>query len=276
MDVSRADNYRVLLVEDEMEIAEMLAIFFSGHGLTLYHAATGDEALSRAISSAPHVILMDITLPDRDGYEVCKQLRQQPRTAHIPIIFLTRRSGRNDKLSGLELGADDFISKPFDLQELLLRVRNSIQRAAREAEIDPRTGLPSARALRSQIETARIDPSRAVIELALDHVQPFRDAYGTTKVIEASVFLAKLLQEAVAELGHVNDSIGYLGDLQYVAVCDSNTAEAIIARVLGKFDDRVLRYYQPDDVVDHVFMIQGTPYPLLRVISRLFALKQPI
>ncbi len=274
MEVSRSDNYRVLLVEDEMEIAAMLAIFFNGHGLTLYHAATGEEALSRAISSAPHVILMDITLPDRDGYEVCKLLRHQPRTAHIPVIFLTRRSGRNDKLSGLELGADDFISKPFDLQELLLRVRNSIHRAAREAEVDPRTGLPSARALRSQIEVARFDPNRAVIELALDHVQLFREVYGPARVIDASVFLAKLLQEAVAELGHGNDSIGYLGELQYVAVCDSGRAEAIIARVLDNFDEKVIRYYEAEDVVDHLFIYQGMPHPMLRVTSRLFALNQ--
>ena len=272
--VARPDNYRVLLVEDEMDVAEMLAIFFSSQGLTLYHAATGEEALIRAVSSAPHVILMDIALPDQDGYQVCRKLRQQPRTAHVPIIFLTRRSGRSDKLSGLELGADDFISKPFDLQELLLRLRNSIQRAAHEAEIDPRTGLPSARALRAYIEVARVDPSRAVIELALDHTLPLRDAYGSEVVSEASVFLAKLVQEVVAELGNVNDAIGYLGDLQYVVICESATGEAIIDQVHDRFDARVMHYYGGSDVSDGLFTVEGIPYPLLRVNSRLFTLNQ--
>src|SRR5579859_1889186 len=180
MNASSASNRRVLLVEDEIEIAHMLAIYFSSHtGLTLFHAPDGETGLSRAASILPDVILMDITLPDIDGYEVCRRLRHQPRTAHIPIIFLTRRSGRSDRLTGLELGADDYIAKPFDLQELLLRVRNSMQRVVREAEVDPRTGVASARAIRSQLDSARVDPNRAVVEFCIENAGPFRDAYGS-------------------------------------------------------------------------------------------------
>src|SRR5579859_2769464 len=244
------DDYRVLLVEDEVEIAEMLAIFFDGQGFTLFHAPTGEAALSRASMNMPHVILMDITLPDIDGYDVCKRLRQQPRTSHIPIIFLTRRGGRSDRLAGLELGADDFISKPFDLQELLLRVKNSIQRAAREAEIDPRTGFPSARALRTQIEAARSDPRRAVLEFAVENAGPFRDAYGALAGTDVSTYLAKLIQNAVHDLGHADDSIGYLGDMQYMVLCDHAVALHIAERVMRKFNTNASHHYRRDEVED--------------------------
>ena len=83
------EKYQVLLVEDETEIADMLSIFFEDRGFILYHAFNGEEALQKVPSVMPHVILMDITLPDMDGYEICRRLRQQPRTSHIPIIFLT-------------------------------------------------------------------------------------------------------------------------------------------------------------------------------------------
>ncbi|MHB8627309.1 MAG: response regulator [Aggregatilineales bacterium] len=264
------DEYRILLVEDEVEIAEMLAIFFDGQGFTLFHAPDGEAALSRASLNMPHVILMDITLPDIDGYEVCKRLRQQPRTSHIPIIFLTRRGGRSDRLAGLELGADDFISKPFDLQELVLRVRNSIQRAAREAEIDPRTGLPSARALRAQIETARADPNRAVLEFAVENATPFRDAYGVLAGTDVSVYLAKLIQGAVHDLGHADDSIGYLGDLQYVVLCDHAVAAGIAERVMRKFNANVTHHYRRAEIDDGAFVFQGKRYPLLAVNARMF------
>jgi DNA-binding response OmpR family regulator len=264
-----ADEYRVLLVEDEVEIAEMLAIFFNGQGFTLFHAPDGETALSRASMNMPHVILMDITLPDIDGYDVCKRLRQQPRTSHIPIIFLTRRGGRSDRLAGLELGADDFISKPFDLQELLLRVRNSIQRAAREAEIDPRTGFPSARALRSQIETARSDPNRAVLEFGLENTAPFREAYGALAGTDVSVYLAKLIQGAVHDLGHPDDSIGYLGDMQYVVLCDQAISAAIAERVMRKFNTNAAHHYRRDELDDGAFVFQGKRYPLLAVSARM-------
>jgi len=264
------DDYRVLLVEDEVEIAEMLAIFFDGQGITLFHAPDGESALSRASMNMPHVILMDITLPDIDGYEVCKRLRQQPRTSHIPIIFLTRRGGRSDRLAGLELGADDFISKPFDLQELILRVRNSIQRAAREAEIDPRTGFPSARALRAQIEAARADPTRAVLEFDLENAAPFREAYGALAGTDISAYLAKLIQGAVHDLGKPDDSIGYLGDMQYVVLCDHVIAEAIAERVIRKFNANAAHHYRRDEIDNGAFLFQDRRYPLLAVNARMY------
>ena len=117
---------RLLVVEDDDDIANMLRIFFSGQQYDVDIAQRGSEALERTRAVMPHLIILDIMLPDIDGYEVCRQLRTTTRTSHVPVIFLTQRDERSDKLKGLELGADDYIVKPFDIVELKWRVQNAI------------------------------------------------------------------------------------------------------------------------------------------------------
>ncbi len=265
------EHYRVLLVEDEAEIADMLSIFFEGRGFALYHAFDGEEALAKAAVTLPHVILMDITLPDMDGYEICRRLRQQPRTSHIPIIFLTRRGSRDDRLAGLELGADDFISKPFDVEELILRMRNSVQRAVREAQVDPRTGLPSARLLLPYIDTARANPSVAMLEFTLTNSEPLRHAYGALAGADISAYVAMLITRTVHDLGHEDDFIGYLDENQYVVLCQAATATIIIDRVLNTFGQQVRNHYNTADLRENSVFIDGIDYPLMALNCRLFA-----
>ncbi len=264
-------DYRVLLVEDEPEIADMLALFFEGRGYMLYHAFDGEEALAKAPVVLPHVILMDITLPDLDGYAICRQLRQQPRTSHIPIIFLTKRGSRDDRLAGLELGADDFISKPFDIEELMLRIRNSVLRAARDMQTDPRTGLPSARSLSSLIEKARANPSIAMLEFSLEHASPFRDAYGAFASGEVSIYVANLITQTVHEFGRDDDFIGYVDDNQYIVLCHHNTAETIAERVTDVFNYHADKHYNRADVKGNQFILDGMKYPLMAMTCRVFA-----
>ena len=120
---------KILVVEDDVDISNMLRIYFSGQGYDVHVAPRGGDALDFTRKQLPHLIVLDIMLPDMDGYAVCKKLRTTTRTSHIPIIFLTQKDDRSDKIHGLELGADDYITKPFDVEELRLRVRNTIQSA---------------------------------------------------------------------------------------------------------------------------------------------------
>nr|MBI2904388.1 response regulator [Chloroflexota bacterium] len=113
---------RILIVEDDFDISNMLRIYFSGQGYDVNVAPRGGDALTLARQQLPHLIVLDIMLPDMDGYAVCRELRQTTRTSHIPIIFLTQKDERSDRITGLELGADDYITKPFDIEELKLRV----------------------------------------------------------------------------------------------------------------------------------------------------------
>ena len=141
-------------------------------------APRGSDALVKTRQNLPHLIVLDIMLPDIDGYEVCRTLRTNTRTSHIPVIFLTQKDERSDKLQGLELGADDYITKPFDIEELKLRVQNAIARAERESLTDPRSGLPSGRLIEEQLRRIiRID-NWALMDIRINYFGPFKEAYG--------------------------------------------------------------------------------------------------
>ncbi len=127
-----ADSPTILIVEDDLEVAEMLNEYFRVQGYKTLTANWGEDAVRTSEESPPDLILLDIRLPDIDGYQVAQRLRAGVRTKNIPIIFLTEKRDRLDRLHGLELGADDYVSKPFDIQELRLRVRNTLRRAGKD------------------------------------------------------------------------------------------------------------------------------------------------
>lgn len=118
---------RLLVVEDDPDIGNMIRIFFGAHGYYVILTATGLPAFDLAIKGKPDAVILDIMLPDTDGYTICKQLRSNEQTRSIPILFLTQRDERSDRLHGLELGADDYLTKPFDIEELKFRVKRILK-----------------------------------------------------------------------------------------------------------------------------------------------------
>ena len=135
---------RLLIVEDDIDIANMLKIYFTGQNFGVEVAHRGGDALDKTRHNLPNLIVLDIMLPDIDGFEVCRILRTNTRTSHVPIIFLTQKDERSDKLQGLELGADDYITKPFDIEELKLRVQRAITRAEQQSLTDLAQDCPRA------------------------------------------------------------------------------------------------------------------------------------
>jgi DNA-binding response OmpR family regulator len=125
-----AEEKKLLIVEDDADTAEMLSLFFEKEGYQVTSTAWGQDALEFCQEMQPDVILLDIRLPDIDGFEVCRQLHNSFQTSHIPVICLTERREQVDKIDGLEAGAIDYVTKPFNLHELKLRVRNALRRTA--------------------------------------------------------------------------------------------------------------------------------------------------
>ena len=166
---------RLLVVEDDIDIGNMLKIYFSGMDFDVDVAVRGSEALEKTKQVLPHLIVLDIMLPDIDGYEVCRSLRTSMRTSHIPVIFLTQRDERSDKLQGLELGADDYITKPFDIEELKLRVQGAIRRSERESLTDPRSGLPAGRLIEEQLRRIIRQKGWALLDARVNNFEPFKD-----------------------------------------------------------------------------------------------------
>jgi phosphate regulon transcriptional regulator PhoB len=120
---------RVLVVEDEADIRDLLAFHLERDGYQVTRATTGPEALRQLRAAPPDLVILDLMLPELDGLEVCRRLRADPATATLPVIMLTAKGDEVDRVVGLELGADDYVVKPFSPKEMLARVRAVLRRA---------------------------------------------------------------------------------------------------------------------------------------------------
>ena len=261
---------RILLVEDDPDVADMLHLFFEHKGHRLLVAGDGQDALKLVHQKMPHLILMDSILPDMDGFELCRQIRAMPSTAHIPIIFLTRRAARDDMLEALELGADDFVAKPFDPEELLLRVQNVLHRAEKNARIDLQTGLPDAFVAREYLARARTDPSLAIIEIQLTHSVPYRQRYGQVAVDKVYAYLGQLAVSLLGENEAGETFAGYVSDNHLAVVYPAEAAKAFAREVANTFNRNVSRFYQDTDRVRGYLEIGGVRSPLMQVICRVY------
>lgn len=234
---------RLLVVEDDADIANMLKIYFSGLDYIVDTAPRGSVALEKTRQVLPHLIILDIMLPDIDGYEVCRTLRTNTRTSHIPVIFLTQKDERSDKLQGLELGADDYITKPFDIEELKLRVQGAIRRAERESLTDPRSGLPAGRLIEDQLRQIIREQDWALIDIRINHFDPFRDVYGFVAGDDVLRFTAMMIGEVVDELGTPDDFIGHAGNDNFIVITSKDSAAAIRDRLKSRFSEEVQTHY---------------------------------
>ena len=234
---------RLLVVEDDIDIGNMLKIYFSGMDFDVDVAVRGSDALEKTKHVLPHLIVLDIMLPDIDGYEVCRNLRTSMRTSHIPVIFLTQKDERSDKLQGLELGADDYITKPFDIEELKLRVQGAIRRSERESLTDPRSGLPAGRLIEEQLRRIIREKGWALLDARVNHFDSFKDVYGFVAGDDVLRFTAMMIGEVVDELGTTSDFIGHAGGDNFIIITNESKADAIKARLKERFDQEVLTHY---------------------------------
>ncbi|MCC7117028.1 MAG: response regulator [Anaerolineales bacterium] len=236
-------NPRLLVVEDDVDIANMLKIYFSGLQFSVDVANRGMDALEKVKQVLPHLMVLDIMLPDIDGYEVCRRLRTSTRTSHIPVIFLTQKDERSDKLQGLELGADDYITKPFDIEELKLRVQGAIRRSERESLTDPRSGLPAGRLIEEQLRRIIRADNWALIDLRLNNFEAFKDVYGFVAGDDVLRFASMLIGEVVDELGTTSDFVGHAGGDNFIIITTNEAAPAIRQKLKERFAAEVQSHY---------------------------------
>jgi PleD family two-component response regulator len=234
---------RILVVEDDFDISNMLRIYFQSQDYEVAVAPRGEDALEMCRHQLPNIIVLDIMLPDMDGYDVCRELRDNLRTSHIPIIFLTQRDERSDKIHGLELGADDYVTKPFDVEELKLRVKNAIARAAYESLTSPITGLPSGRLIEDQLRQLMRRDDWSVIYVGIQGFGEFGEVYGFVAGEDVLRFTAMILGEVVDSVGAANDFIGHVGGDDFIVVTHTSVVTSIVKDLEHRFDEGVGTHY---------------------------------
>jgi PleD family two-component response regulator len=235
---------RILVVEDDFDISNMLRIYFSGQGYEVQVAPRGGDALSITRKQLPELIMLDIMLPDMNGYDVCRELRTTTRTSHIPIIFLTQKDERSDKIIGLELGADDYVTKPFDIEELKLRVQNAISSSMRIGLMDPKSRLPTGRLIEDHLRGLMRSPKPwTYLDIKINNFDPFSDVYSFIAGDEVIRFTALLLGEVVEEAGTADDYIGHPGRDNFVIVTHTADPRRLQERLLQRFGEEVKQHY---------------------------------
>jgi DNA-binding response OmpR family regulator len=254
-------KYRLLLIEDDYDVAEMLLTYFQSSGdYDVMHAGSGQEGIEIARTRFPNLILLDVMLPDMDGYEICYRLRNMSLTRYIPILFLTQKDERASKVKGLELGADDYITKPFDIDELRLRIEGALRRASRENLHEPRTGLPSA----SMVEAERQRRQNRARELrfVLHGFQAYSDVYGFIAGNEVLHFAGKTIRDTLSSHGRNDDFVGMEKE-DFIILTSTRDTRALETQISGQFSQQVRAFYSfADSARGGILLKKGEEHPV--------------
>lgn len=235
----------ILIVEDDLDIADMLNAYFRVQGYDVLTVNWGEDGVRAAVSNIPNLIILDIRLPDIDGFEVARRLRANRKTKTIPIIFLTEKRDRTDRLKGLELQADDYITKPFDIQELRLRVRNAMQRAKQNSLTNSVTGLPEGGLVDEALDAALGRGSDALLVVSLRNLDRFREVYGFVAADDLLRAVSIMLRDAsrARDSAAADDFIGHLSPTDFIIFCHPGSASALKERVRRRLEQSFEYFY---------------------------------
>jgi DNA-binding response OmpR family regulator len=221
---------KVLVVDDEPDAVELVAFNLTKAGIAVVTAETGVEALAKAREILPDAIVLDLMLPEMDGLEVCRNLRRDPKTAAIPVIMVTAKGAEMDRVLGLELGADDYLTKPFSPRELVLRIKKLLQ--PRQAPADQ--------------ELLRI--GKIVIDV------PKHEVVVAGKPIELTLTEFKLISIMAQRCGRVQSREQLLNDVwEYHSPIDTRTVDTHVRRLREKLGP----------AARHVDTVRGVGYRLV-------------
>lgn len=235
---------KILIVEDDPDVAEMLNAYFRVQGYDVYTVNWGEDGVRAGQTVLPDIVILDIRLPDIDGYEVARRLRADRRTQEIPIIFLTEKRERVDRLQGFEVGADDYITKPFDVQELRLRVRNALKRVSQGSLTNPVSGLPEGPLVDERLSNVIHKSGWALLHISIVHLDAFRDAYGFVASDDVMRAISLMIQNTIKELSSADSFLGHISPTDFVVVMTPDVMSAFQEKIRSRLEQS-LDYFYP-------------------------------
>ena len=241
-------NAKILVAEDEAGIRKVMTRALEARHFTVEHAERGDRALDMARLEGYDLIMLDVRMPGLDGLEVLKRLRENTMTRLVPVIMVTGIGGTPQEVHGLGLGADDYVVKPFAVEELIARVERLLTRAAEELSASPLTRLPGSPTLQAAVQE-RIMSQRefAMLYMDIDRFKSFNDAYGFEKGDRLLKRFGEILAESVAECDNGDGMAAHIGGDDFAAVCPADRASELAHRLACAFDREAQGFYSPAD-----------------------------
>ena len=245
---------KILIADDDPDILDVIKITLT-EDFELIEAHDGAEALEKARQSNPDMILLDHQMPKMTGRQVCAILRADVLLRHTPILLVTGKGELEDKIKGIETGADDYIVKPFDPEELLARVKMVMRRTEMDIDANPLTRLPGNISIQGALEE-RIQKGDlfGVCYVDLDRFKPFNDKYGFKKGDEILRETARILSEIVQKHGSRGDFVGHIGGDDFIFVTIVERLETICQQIIKEFDKRIRAFFPPTDVQQGYFI----------------------
>jgi DNA-binding response OmpR family regulator len=238
---------KILIVEDDLDIAEMLNAYFRVQGYEVFTVNWGEDGVRAAQTVLPNLVILDIRLPDIDGFEVARRVRSDRRTHEIPIIFLTEKRDRLDRLQGFEVGADDYITKPFDVQELRLRVRNALKRVNQASLTNPVSGLPEGALVEEKLSDVVHKSGLSLLHISILNLQTFRDSYGFVASDDVLRAISMMILNTLKETGSPEDFLGHLGPSDFVVVLSPETLPPFQEKIKARLEQSLDYFYPLSD-----------------------------
>jgi diguanylate cyclase (GGDEF)-like protein len=216
-------------------------------GFAVEMAVDGVAGLRRAGALQPDLVLLDVMMPQMDGYEVCRRLRSSQQTSQIPVILITARGASQEKVRGFEVGANDYVVKPWKADELVARVRNALSWKRTYRDASPLTGLPGSITI-EEIASTRLSRGQAFafLYVDIDQFKAYNDYYGYKRGDEAIRLTARLLVSTVESKGSGDDVVGHIGGDDFVVVTAPERASGIAEEIVRRFDALVPGLYDED------------------------------
>ncbi|MCQ9207983.1 MAG: response regulator [Omnitrophica bacterium] len=240
---------RILIVDDDPDILDILRLTIPEEEYEVVQAEDGQEALDKVYERPPDLIILDYVIPKIDGRAVCQKLKKDVLLRHMPIIMLTGKGDVKDKVKGLDAGADDYIVKPFEPEELLARIRMILRRSQMDLDAAPLTRLPGNVSIFNEIDK-RIKSGEkfAVGYVDLDKFKVFNDKYGFAWGDRTIQQTARVVVKAVEKEGGPEDFIGHIGGDDFVIISTLDKIDRICKQIIQEFDKLTPELYKPEDL----------------------------
>jgi len=239
---------RILIADDDPDIRDVLKLTLSEENYEVIEAQDGEEAL-RIITTKPlDLVLLDYQMPKMDGREVCAKIKKDLLLRHVPIIMVTGRGDIRDKVGGIDAGADDYVVKPFEPQELMARIRMILRRTERDLEANPLTRLPGNVSILNDL-TRRLESKLkfAVCYVDLDKFKCYNDTYGFKHGDEVIKETARILIRTAQQFGNPDDFVGHIGGDDYVLVTTMPMVDNICKSIIEEFEKTAPSFYNDTD-----------------------------
>ncbi len=246
--MTKRSSLMILIADDDPDLRDILRSILEPAGFAVVEAADGAVALEAVRSQRPDLVILDFTMPGLTGPQVCEQLKEDTFLQHIPVIMLTGKSEVQDKVFGISAGADDYLVKPFEPQELLARVQMVLRRTIRDLEANPLTKLPGNVSIQRELDR-RLASGRplAVGYVDLNRFKAFNDHYGFKRGDEVIQRTAEILLEAVRAHGHPMDFVGHIGGDDFIVITAPDRADALCRAIIRAFNDTAPTFYDEAD-----------------------------